>query len=299
MRNKYIFVALLLCFITLVGLGGTVIYVHNLSSESELAGEERLIVTSFYPMYVATANIIGDVEGITLQNLSEPQTGCLHDFQLTPRDMKLLSTADLFVVNGGGIESFLGEVAKSYPELGIVDACDGLSILEDNAHAWMSVAIYRKQVENITAQLSAAMPSYADIFTENRNIYDTKLEKLQREQEEVLEYVKEQPVILFHEAYEYVAEDYDAQVEFVMDLDEERQVSAGEVAKVLAVIKKKRVPVIFAEELYGKDIAETIQKDSDVQVVYLNTLNRGDYDRNSYLEGMEENIRLIRSAFAE
>lgn len=58
-------------------------------------------------MYIAAENIVGDAEGVTLTNLSEPQTGCMHDYQLTPEDMKLLSRADVFIVNGGGIENFV------------------------------------------------------------------------------------------------------------------------------------------------------------------------------------------------
>lgn len=69
------------------------------------------------------------MEGVTLENLSEPQTGCLHDYQLTAADMKLLSKADVFIVNGGGIESFLSDVAESYPDLKIVQACDGIVYL--------------------------------------------------------------------------------------------------------------------------------------------------------------------------
>ena len=45
----------------------------------------------------STENIIAGIDGVSLTNLSEPQTGCLHDFQMTPADMKLLSTADVFV----------------------------------------------------------------------------------------------------------------------------------------------------------------------------------------------------------
>ncbi|MFR5701431.1 MAG: hypothetical protein ACLUD0_05910 [Eubacterium ramulus] len=42
----------------------------------------------FLSMYVAAENVIGDVEGVTLENLSEPQTGCLHDYQLTAADIE-------------------------------------------------------------------------------------------------------------------------------------------------------------------------------------------------------------------
>ena len=108
MKNKYLFVLVLLVCLAAASLGLTGLYVSNQEKKEE--AQELTVVTSFYPMYVATENVIGDCQGVTLQNLSEPQTGCLHDYQLTPEDMKLLSTADVFVVNGGGIEGFLTEV---------------------------------------------------------------------------------------------------------------------------------------------------------------------------------------------
>ena len=61
------------------------------------------IVTSFYPMYLDTLNITRGVEGVEVVNLTPPQTGCLHDYQLTPEDMKTLEDADIFVVNGLGM----------------------------------------------------------------------------------------------------------------------------------------------------------------------------------------------------
>lgn len=98
MKKKYGFVFIMLLVITLVCTG-----VIALGMGDEKIAEENTdltIVTSFYPMYVATLNVVDGVEGIQLKNLSEPQTGCLHDFQLTTADMKLLSTADVLIVNG-------------------------------------------------------------------------------------------------------------------------------------------------------------------------------------------------------
>lgn len=103
MKNKYVFVTVLLLVLLLTGAGLTQLYVKE---ETKQQDSELMVVTSFYPMYIAAMNVIGDTPGVDLQNLSEPQTGCLHDYQLTPADMKLLSGADVFIVNGGGIESF-------------------------------------------------------------------------------------------------------------------------------------------------------------------------------------------------
>ena len=320
MKNKYIFVLVLLLSILVVSFGFTNIYVsHNEPAEEE----DFVVVTSFYPMYIATMNVVGDTEGVTLKNLSEPQTGCLHDFQLTPADMKLLSTADVFIINGGGIESFMEEIAAQSPDLVVIEACDGIELLceEDahehdhsddadthaetddahnhdiNAHAWMSVELYRQQVENIASGLANVAPEFAESFLANAGVYDGKLEELQVEQEALLTLTQGKDAIMFHCAYDYVAEDLGLEVAFCMALDEERQVSAGEVAEVLEIIEEHGVKYIFAEELYGADMCNLVQKEADVAVIYLDPLNRGEYKADSYIEGMRENLKLIREAF--
>ena len=285
----------MLVVITVVSGLLTNIYVRESGSKQE---EQTLtVVTSFYPMYIAALNVIGDTDGVHLQNLSEPQTGCLHDFQLTPEDMKLLSKADVFIINGGGIESFMKDVAKSYPDLTIIEASEGIDLLEDegeeNAHAWMSVATYEEQVNHIAEGLAAADEKHASDYQKHADAYVVKLDALKERQQKVAEKIKGQSVILFHEAYDYVADDYGLNVAYVLDLDEERQVSAGEVADVLAAVRDDHVKYILAEELYGKSMGDTVEKETDAKVIYLDALNRGDYDADSYIKGMSANIGLI------
>ena len=294
-KNKYVFVLVMLVVITVVSGLLTNIYVRESGSKQE---EQTLtVVTSFYPMYIAALNVIGDTDGVHLQNLSEPQTGCLHDFQLTPEDMKLLSKADVFIINGGGIESFMKDVAKSYPDLTIIEASEGIDLLEDegeeNAHAWMSVATYEEQVNHIAEGLIAADEKHASDYQKHADAYVVKLDALKERQQKVAEKIKGQSVILFHEAYDYVADDYGLNVAYVLDLDEERQVSAGEVADVLAAVRDDHVKYILAEELYGKSMGDTVEKETDAKVIYLDALNRGDYDADSYIKGMSANIDLI------
>ncbi len=294
-KNKYVFVLVMLVVITVVSGLLTNIYVRESGSKQE---EQTLtVVTSFYPMYIAALNVIGDTDGVHLQNLSEPQTGCLHDFQLTPEDMKLLSKADVFIINGGGIESFMKDVAKSYPDLTIIEASEGIDLLEDegeeNAHAWMSVATYEEQVNHIAEGLAAADEKHSSDYQKHADAYVVKLDALKERQQKVAEKIKGQSVILFHEAYDYVADDYGLNVAYVLDLDEERQVSAGEVADVLAAVRDDHVKYILAEELYGKSMGDTVEKETDAKVIYLDALNRGDYDADSYIKGMSANIGLI------
>ncbi len=360
MKNKCKFVGIMfLCILTVctlavmayerayehtegkTGVVGGVSGASGSTKNTDEADDMLTVVTSFYPMYIATLNIVDGVDGVRLENLSEPQTGCLHDFQLTPEDMKLLSTADIFVINGGGIESFMSDVAKAYPKLDVVEACEDVALLsedeadsdhdhdhdadtesdsdhdhdhdadaesdsdhdhdhgDENAHAWMSVPRYRTMVKTIASHLAQKDEAHAEEYYANAEKYDAKLAKLEKEQDSLKDLTGGQNIIIFHEAYEYVADDFSMNVCYLLDLDEERSVSAGEVKQVIGAIKDDGVSVILAEELYGKSMGDTVSRETDVHMVYIDPLNRGEYDKDSYLDGMERNIELIKDAFTK
>ena len=384
MKNKCKFVGIMFLCILIVCTLAVMAYEHTAgktgaagemsdTSDSEKNTDEAddmlTVVTSFYPMYIAALNIVDGVEGVRLENLSEPQTGCLHDFQLTPEDMKLLSTADVFVINGGGIESFMSDVAKAYPKLDVVEACEDVALLseddadsdhnhdhdadtesdsdhdhdhdadtesdsdhdhdhdadiesdsdhdhdhdadiesdsdhdhdhgDENAHAWMSVPRYRTMVKTIASHLAQKDEAHAEEYYANAEKYDAKLANLEKEQASLKSLTDGQNIVIFHEAYAYVADDFSMNACYLLDLDEERSVSAGEIKQVISAIKDDGVSVILAEELYGKSMGDTVSRETDVHVVYIDPLNRGEYDKDSYLDGMEQNIELIKDAFTK
>lgn len=297
MRQKYIFVAWLLLIVMLAGVGMTGLYVSYGQNSRNNSGFR--VVTSFYPMYIAAKNIIGESDGVTLVNLSEPQTGCMHDYQLTPKDMKELSGADLFIVNGGGIENFLADVAAQYPDLSIIYACEGIELLDNNAHVWMSIPAYMEQVQNITQGLSRADESHSHEYASNCSAYLEKLERLYEQQKEAAFDAAGRNVMIFYESFAYVARDYGLNVAGTMDLDEERMVSAGEVKQVAGKIREQGVRLILAEERYGKKMCQTIQAETDAQAIYLDPCVRGSYEADSYVQAMEQNIKQIRQAMTQ
>ncbi len=323
------------------GAAGEMSDASDSAKNTDEADDMLTVVTSFYPMYIATLNIVDGVKGVRLENLSEPQTGCLHDFQLTPEDMKLLSTADVFVINGCGIESLRADVAKAYPKLEVVEDCEDVALLSDdesdsdhdhdhdadaesdsdhdhdheadtesdsahdhdhgdeNAHAWMSVPRYRTMVKTIASHLAQKDEAHAEEYYANAEKYDAKLAKLEKEQDSLKSLTDGQNIVIFHEAYAYVADDFSMNACYLLDLDEERSVSAGEIKQVISAIKDDGVSLILAEELYGKSMGDTVSRETDVHVVYIDPLNRGEYDKDSYLDGMEQNIELIKDAFTK
>ena len=106
------------------------------------AGAET-VVTSFYPVWLMALNLTEGIDGITVTNLAEPTTGCLHDYTLQNSDMVALSKADVLLINGAGMESFLPVITAAYPDLPVVDASEGILLLESdddgevNSHLWL------------------------------------------------------------------------------------------------------------------------------------------------------------------
>ncbi|MEI3425498.1 MAG: metal ABC transporter substrate-binding protein [Christensenellales bacterium] len=90
------------------------------------------VVTSFYPIYLFALNLTQGIDGITIRNLAAPNTGCLHDYQLSTGDMKVLNKADVFLINGAGMESYLTRVMDTFPKLPVVDASAGITLLTED-----------------------------------------------------------------------------------------------------------------------------------------------------------------------
>lgn len=298
MKKTGIFVAVLLAALLAAGL----IIVNICIRESGRTGADRdrplQIVASFYPIYVEAENVIGDTDGVKLTNMTEDLQGCLHEYQMTTGDMKLLSNADLLLVNGAGLENFITDTARQLPDLKIVNTGKHVNVIDDNAHYWLSLSNCKKQVSAIAKGLADADPQHAADYKKNAASYNRRIDALIDSTADLKKQLDGQPVIVFHEAFEYLAQEYGLKVCADLDLDGERQISANEVSDIMSEIEDNGVKVIFAEKQYGKNMGKMIEKETDADVVYLDTLMNGSGSPDSYLNGMEKNIRKIRHAFA-
>ncbi|SFO25465.1 zinc transport system substrate-binding protein [Pseudobutyrivibrio sp. JW11] len=320
-KSKYLFVLLLLISISVVLLGGTFFYVKLNNKQSD--DSELLVMTSCNPVYLATINVVGDADGVTVQNLSQPTTGCLHDYTLTTEDMKNLSKADVLIVNGGGMEGYLEDVVEAYPDLPIIDTFEAVEehypvIIEEeaeeeeedhshgtseehhhdegtNSHIWMSEEIYAGQVQAIADGLAALDSSNASVYASNADTFISVMDS-QIDNQGLDETLSGANVAVLHEAFAYTAQSLGANIVATMDLDEERQVSAGEVSDFINAINENNVQVVFAEYDYGHAMGELITEQTDAKVVYLETLVHGDYSGLDYITVLNKNYAVIKNS---
>lgn len=127
-KKKALFMVCLLA----VAFGLTALVAVLAEKKEETDG--LLCVTSFYPVQLLAESVAEGAKAVEVRNLTENHSGCIHDYTLTTQDMRLLSEAELFLINGGEMELFLERAASEYEDLTIVDTSEGYAFLEGVEH---------------------------------------------------------------------------------------------------------------------------------------------------------------------
>jgi len=261
------------------------------------------IITSFFPMYVATLNITDGIEGVSVSNMTAPQTGCLHDYQLSMEDMKRLEDADIFVVNGGGMESFLAKVTEKQKQLKLVEAVQGMELLKGeegpNPHVWVGISCYMQQVKNIADQLGKADAAHAEQYQKNAAAYIAKLEKLKQEMHSKTDKLQNRKIVTFHEAFPYLAREFKLEIVDVVEREPGTEPTPQELEKLIKQVQALPVKALFAEPQYSPLAAETVARETGAKIYQLDPCVTGEAkpeNKDAYLKAMAKNAEVLAEA---
>ena len=296
--SKILSLLLLVLSVALVGCGGT-----DKPAEKKTAEPFR-IVTSFYPMYVATINITDGVDGVEVYNMTKPQTGCLHDYQLMTEDMKTLEKADAFVINGAGMEDFMDKVTEQQKKLKVIDASRGIELIHDdeegdNPHVWLSVTDAITQVRNIADQLKEADPTHAAAYEKNAAAYIEKLTALKTEMHAALDNVPHKDIVTFHEAFPYFAKEFNLNIIGVVEREPGTEPTPTELQETIEQVNALPTKVLFTEPQYSPAAAETIARETGAKIYTLDPVVTGEATpaaKNAYIDTMKKNMQVLKEA---
>lgn len=271
-------------------------------------------VTSFYPIWIFALNLTEGIDEIEVVNLAAPDTGCLHDYQLQTGDMKALAKADLFLVNGAGMESYLDVVRKDFPDLPVTVASEGIEFLTGqnameigeaeeeegvNSHIWLDAANAASMTANLAEGLRNAFPQYADRITENETAYVEKLMALDAELREKLSGLKKNGIVTFHEAFPYFAKAYGLEVLAVVNKEPGETLTVKQMAELTEAVKALGLPPLFTEPQYEDLNARTLVQETGAQVYSLDPVVTGpeeDVPLDLYEQVMRQNAETLLEA---
>jgi ABC-type Zn uptake system ZnuABC Zn-binding protein ZnuA len=307
-----------LCLCAAMGCGG-----DQAGSSSHAAasgakngqGAKTHILCSFFPMYLFTKNVVGDAPGVEVSLMLPASQGCPHAYDLTPADAKKIAAADVFVLNGAGLEEFDEKKIKAQnAKVAIIDTTKGLKLIsadehdhehgpghhhdsDKNPHCFASPNLAAGQVRNIAEGLAAYDAKNAETYRKNANAYAARLEGVGKEFTNDLSKLSNKKIVTMHEVFDYLAKD--CGIDIVGEIHTGTGVEAVVQRKLIDKIKAEKVPAVFKEPQFAERSADAIAKEAGVPVLLLDPVASGPDDAplDYYEKTMRQNLATLVKAF--
>ncbi len=244
-----------------------------------------------------------------------------HAFEPVPKDVARISSSDLIIINGGGIESWLEKIIKNAEgKHFVVEASVGLKTRdrgeneeveseemkeahqheEGDPHFWLDPISVKSYVANIRDGLIQIDPDGKDTYTNNADAYIVKLNDLDafiREQANTIPREK-RLIVTNHESFGYFADRYGFTVigTIVPSVSTGSAPSAQQIARLVDHIKSTGASAIFLETGTNPQLAEQLARETGVRVVtdlYTHSITQQGGAAPTYIEMMKHNINTI------
>ena len=266
------------------------------------------VVTTFTVIQDIAQNVAGDAA--TVESITKPGAE-IHDYEPTPKDIVKAQSADLILWNGLNLERWFERFfqnIKDKPAVVVTEGITPLSIYEGpykdapNPHAWMSPSNALIYVENIKNALVKYDPQNADTYQKNAAAYAEKIKHLDKPLREKLSQIPadQRWLVTSEGAFSYLAKDYDLKEGYLWPINAEQQGTPPQVRKLIDLVKKNHIPVVFSESTVSAKPAQQVAKESGAKyggVLYVDSLSAADGPVPTYIDLLNVTVSTIVKGF--
>lgn len=304
--------------------------------QANLAEDKINVITSFYPLYDFTKKIGGD--HVQVVNLV-PAGVDPHDWSPKLKQLAMIIQADVFVYHGlgfeGWVDNFLSSLEHDH-KLVTVEASYGVAAIagghhhgheevatnvqrenesrhdrsdfDDHPHAshgydphtWLSPLQAQMIASNIKDGLIQADELHRAEYEANYEALLAQLDDLHEQYVTVINRMPHDTLVVSHEAYAYLARDYNLQQMGIMGLSTSSEPTMRSMKQMIDFIREQHVSYILFEELASPKLAQTIAHDLGIEVLKFNTLEGLKEEQlaagEDYFSVMKNNLESIEKA---
>jgi len=270
------------------------------------------IITTIFPLREFAKEIAADRGEVSL--LLPPGAG-VHTWQPRASDIVRLSSADLVIQVGAGLEPWIHGLIKSVssPKLRVLAVADSLSLeehtdqeggkREPDPHVWLDFGQDMVIADLIAAELSAIEPSSASLFQAGAARLKGRLEKLDAAYSQGLGRCASRALIIGgHAAFGYLAKRYELEQLSLSSLSPDAEALPGRLMSTIDWGKEHGVRAVFAEANTTPRMAEVLAKELHAEVLVLHTasnLTKKEWESGrTFFDIMEENLMNLRRGLA-
>lgn len=208
-----------------------------------------------------------------------------HTYEPSPSQIREVASADIYVENGAGLESWMGSILMVNPHMLVVDTSRGVDLITGtdeaagagtgnaraaDTHIWLSPRDAMIQVRNICDGLIAVDPDGKDYYINNRDVFISKLKELDAYLNLTFSGTKKKKFVVLHPAWTYFARDYG--LEQIPIEVEEKEPGPRYLTEVVNAALANNVTTVFVEPQYNPKLAEVIAKEINGRVVSVDDL---------------------------
>ncbi|MGX7245773.1 metal ABC transporter substrate-binding protein [Enterococcus quebecensis] len=293
------------------------------TKEQEKSGKSDTIkvVTTFYPMYDFAKNVVGDAGDVQLLIPAGTEP---HDYEPSAKDIAKITDADVFVYNSHELETWVNDVLENVDKkkVAVVEAAGSIDLMageehdhdhdeeadhdehdhdhELDPHVWLDPVLAQKEVEAIRDALVKKYPEKKETFDKNAAAYIEKLKALDTEYKEAFANAKNKTFVTQHAAFGYLAKQYGLTQESIAGISPDQEPSPSRLAELKKYIKEHNVSVIYFESSASSKVAETLARETGVELAVLNPLEsitKKDQDQGEdYISVMKANLDALKKS---
>lgn len=275
------------------------------SCSFEKESDKISIVTTIFPLYDWTRQIVGDNANIILLNSNGTD---MHSYQPTTDDIVRLSTCDMLIYIGGDSDFWIEDALKNAvnKDMTVINVLEFLEISEDDEHdehIWLSLRYASKVCQNICEKISLIDSENADIYKANKNSYIFELSQLDNEYTDAIN-ASSTKTLLFADRFpfKYFTDDYGLDYYTAFDgCSAESEASFETVVFLAKKIDELLLPAVFIIDGSTTELANTVissASSENVKILSLNSMQsvtlQDITDGITYLSVMQSNLNVLK-----
>ncbi|MDZ8085584.1 MAG: metal ABC transporter substrate-binding protein [Nostoc sp. DedQUE12b] len=271
---------------------------------------KKVVLTTFTVIADMAQNVAGDKA--IVESLTKPGAE-IHGYEPTPSDLVRAQKADLILNNGLNLERWAQKLYNSVPNVPHVTLSEGIKpveIAEDaykgkpNPHAWMSPENALIYVENIRKALVNLDSANAETYNTNAKAYSQKIKEVDEKLRKAVSVVPadKRYMVSCEGAFSYVTRDYGLKEAYLWAVNSEQQATPKQLEKVIDIVKKNKIPVVFCESTVNDGAQRQVARESGARfggVFYVDSLSPANGPAPTYLKLLEGNINTLTQGLEE
>ncbi|GEM_PF-2407446 len=251
----------------------------------ELFAKNIKIITSIYPIFEITKNIIPD--GYEL-NFVVPAGANPHTFEPTVNKATQIKEADLFISVSKHFDGWIEKFIKN--------DCRVIYLEEDqkkNPHIWLSPTLVLEKLDKINRAIGDLSPEDKATIDSKVQSYKSQIEKLISDSKDKLSSIKSRNFIQYHPAWDYFASDFGLNIVGTLSKGEGLVISPQKYNQLIDSAKKNNVQSIIVDLKGQEEILSNFSKVTKAKILRLDPLGRPPI---TYLDLIKENVSRIVEA---